>query len=602
MNGRRGFTVLETLLGFTIFALLIVLVVNFMSGTNMEIGTVTGQSIAHERCSIVLNYLATDVRGAKRGTILFPDRRPISAFTFMKYMDNKDDKASDKVVVQQITYRFEQSAARIVRYATAVRFTKDGKFEKDGPTAEQAFDHVSGFEVIPGSTDGSREHVNMLGFKVSSAVENRQLGHAQESTAQTIVYIRDENYFAKQPKWNENAMHTSSLVSLTFGKQNLPDFSEFTAAAKWIGDIATKFPAMVEDVGRQIFEETRQKLADRVHQETDRLKAEFLSSSSVDAVIRKAREGMVNKVWKSLGKKPEVAAAAMLLKDAMYDAAGGPALRERIAKRELSYADLANYIGGQCDTGIFSPYRLPKLSKADLENLAAVAKGEGDPAWAARVRGDADRLRNLVYAGAADAQKLDLILGGFAQGMTDAVTDRIRGRAKALLTDDLIGKTVGELVDLSKLNLKENLGLDKALQSADLHPKIRSEIDRLLGQLEVDLMKAAGLVKTTVRKEIDQGHGEQMPNFADPARDSVASARESGQQAVKDINIRKVADSMKDMPDPVNGAITNVADQILSGRTYDAKAKDFLDDPKSTNWLDKIWTDFGLRAPRGTGV
>ncbi len=599
MGRRRGFTVLETMIAFT---LLIILVVNFMTGTNVEIGTVTGQSIAHERCSTVLAYLATDVRGAKRGTLLFPDRTPITAFTFMKYVDNKDERASDKVVVQQVTYRFEAAASRLARYATPVRWTGE-KFEKAGETEERGFDHVSGFEVTPGSSDGTRDHVAMLGFKVSSAVENKAVGHAQVSTAQTIVYLRDENYFEKQPKWNENALYTSSLVSLTFGKQNLPDFSEFTAAAKWIGDIATKFPDMVGDVGKQVFEETRQKLAARVHEESDRLRREFLSGSSVDAVIRRAREKAVEKIWKSMDKKPHVAAAAMFLKDAFYDGANGKALRERIAERKITAADLAKYIGNQCDTGLFSPYRLPKVSKEDLENLAAWEKDRsGNEARAASTRAAAEQLKQLIYQGAAAQKDFDLLCGGFVQVMTDTVTERIRDSAKAILTDDLIGKTVGGLVDTAKTNLMENLGLDKALQTANLHPRVREEIDRLVGNLDVNLLKIGTTVKGTVRKEIDQGHGEPLPNFAADARASVASANASGQQAVKDLDIRKVADSMKDMPDPVNGAIINVADQILSGRVWDGKTKDFVDDPKATNFIDKIWIDFGLKPPRSTGV
>ena len=38
MNGRRGMTVLEMMIAFTIFTLLIILVVNFMTSTNVEIG------------------------------------------------------------------------------------------------------------------------------------------------------------------------------------------------------------------------------------------------------------------------------------------------------------------------------------------------------------------------------------------------------------------------------------------------------------------------------------------------------------------------------------------------------------------------------------
>lgn len=603
---RHGFTVLETLIAFTVFAMLITLVVNFMTSTNVEVGTVTSQSIANERCSVILNYLTTDIRAAKRGTIEFPDKNPITALTFLKYIDNKDDKAADKVVVQKITYRFDAAAHKITRYATPVNYKDDGTFEKGGDTEEYSFDNFSAFEVSPGSTDGTREHVNLVGFKVSTAVDLKTVGHAQVSTAQTIAYVRDENYYAKQPKWNENALYTSSLVSVTRGKMNLPDFSEFTAAANWVADVGKKFPEMVNDVGQQVFEGARQKLAERIFQESDKLKNEFLSSSTVSGVVSRAKNEMVGKLFKEFGEKREFAAAAMLLKNTVYDSGLGPAIRDKILGKKLTNADLAALVGDQLGSGPFgiAPYGLPKVTRDELAALALVDQGKSPPFGldlnGARQR--ADQFKAMVYQAAGTEKDFNNFCSGFAQVMTDAVTDRIRDRARAVVTDDLVSKTVDDLSDLAKTNLKENLGFDAALATPDLNPKVRSEVDRMLGSLDGTLSQGGGKIKDLIKKEIVTGKGQNLPNLADPARDSLNAAKDQNQSGARDMDATKVADAMSKIPDPVNSAITSVADQILSGRSYDEKAKDFVDDPKSVNYMDKIWTDFGLKPPHSTGI
>jgi hypothetical protein len=109
-----------------------------------------------------------------------------------------------------------------------------------------------------------------------------------------------------------------------------------------------------------------------------------------------------------------------------------------------------------------------------------------------------------------------------------------------------------------------------------------------------------GRIKTTIKKEISSGISSALADLSQPTVDSLNQGQASGEDAVRDMDVGRIADGMKDIPDPVNSAITNIADQILSGKTYDKNSKDFVDLPGTIDYLDRVFTDFGFAPPRGT--
>ncbi len=607
LKNKSGYTILEILFALAVFSLVIISVVNFMTRTNVEVGTATNQSIANERCTLLLNQISSDVRAAKRASFVFQkNQSPISSFAFLKYIENKDDKKSDKTAVEKIIYKLDKNDKFVSRFAIPVKFDKDGKFKNDGKAIEKRYENFVQFEVMPQSTDGSDENIQLMGFIVSTAIENNAIGHAQTWTDKTTVYIRDQNYYDKQPHWNENALYTSSIVSVTKGKLLLPDFSDFTKAWTWVKDLGNQIPDRINELGKDIFEATRQQMAKTIFEKSDALKNEFLSNSSVSSVVKKAKSKLTQKVYKAFGKKREYAIASMFLNDKIYDKVKGIDIYKKLMEKKLSDNDITDFLVENKPGNIFNVYKLPVISKMDINFLNEFKKehtpSNSDKVRAGKITKAINDTKNDLYKAVGKDKDFNNFLAAFSKVMTDEVTDKIHDKAIDYVQSDVVNSTVDKFTDEATESLKNSLGIKDALESSNLDPKVKNELDKILTKINSELSKGKEEIKNKINKEIKTGEAQNLGNLSNTAVDSINSANDTGQESVKDIDSRRVADGLKDVPDPVNSAIINVSDQILSGRIYSESVKDFIPDKDSINYLDKLYEDFGIKPPGQRGL
>jgi hypothetical protein len=322
----------------------------------------------------------------------------------------------------------------------------------------------------------------------------------------------------------------------------------------------------------------------------------------VQSVVKKAHSRIVEKMYKSMGKKKEFAVAATFLRDFVYEGGKGPDVFKKVMEKKLVTADVKK-IMTEAGMGFFGWTRwgVPHVSEAEFTFLDEFnrepAPSNSEKNRAKAIKAKVDATISQIYKAVGKEKDFHNFLGAWCKIMTDEVTDEIRGKALTYVEDPVVEKIVDQVGGISAKSFKDNLGLDEALKSNTMDTKVRNELTQIVGGLDLDVAKSIKGIKDVIKLEIKTGEARSLGDLTDATSSSISDAKKRGESRVKNLDVRRISNGMKDMPDPVSAAIINVSDQLLMGKVYDAGKSEFVQDKNATNYIDKLWEDFGLKPP-----
>lgn len=586
-RGRRGFTLVETLLTVAIFAMVIVMYMSYMSTQNREVLTVIQKNEANDESNLILQYVSNDVKSAKRTKVTISSDG--SGIAMDRFVTQTDDKKSIQLALERVDYKYDRAARTITR--TAAKYDQ-GSYDaaSDSFKAQPAkydtrtFKNVSiiTFTRIPMPAIKGVDKVSshMLGVDIKLVVEipNVLTKTPQKSSKETSYFIRDEVNFKNDPFWNANPKTgKTGPLSVQFSdplKINLSQ-NEFK---QWIDSLKTD--ANVNLGLSEINNKMMIALSNMALEKLNDCYSEFMSDLQ-GSIMKKARESFVDYVKQSMGGDKQKLTMAILLKN--YILGKGPGdcqrLKDKIMSGGFSDDDIRRFVKeSESDLkkyGIASSSQIAALTGASTEEVDSASQLIGN--IKANIDASKGSLQDFVF------KYVENTAISFSQDIKKKMWDKIGG-------DDCINKTINNYVDAAVDNVMEQAGVNELSKNADsdgdydavMKAVIKSATGELSGWLKNNIKSKVGdlaqKIKDTVKNKVDSGMG-------DVSTQDEALARQKEHSLSSDIG--------NSVSDIYGSVMVTISKNLLLGNKWDSAGKQFVAGG-GKDYLNSAFGDFGL--------
>lgn len=576
-KSARGFTILESLIAFTAFTVVLGGYWQFMQSQNREIKTVTQRSQADEATTMAIQSITGDIKSARReGVQIDNSGTNIGMFRFTV---NPDPKKSDQLYIEKVEYRYDRFQKTLTRTAYNVDYNeRSGNFDVKGVKDTKTFKNLTSvkFKKIPIPNMASSQHVLGVGIEAEAQIDNVLLGHPQKSFNQDIVYVKDEVAYHNQPHWNKNPIFSNKIVSLTLTPPLTLDFSSSLDIIKWANNLKTLVPGLLEDAGKTLTERVMVGLTGKVLDQANDLYSRFASDAAVNGMIANVRNNFMKTVYDK-SNDPKLAAAAGFMKDVLMSGNAGAALKDKVLNRLVTDSDIENFLGANAhgmmdlthvnnrliDVGVISRDEWRYVQ--DFKNNA-----EHDQARYMAIIG---KVKNQIYDGIGTADKFSQMVNNYS----NCLTDKMRLELKSGVLSKVTGAVAQEIArikmpEVSQL-LKDSTGIKTVLEDPKLDP-------------------AAKLVLDGVLSLVDQGMNQLIGKVAQEASQKIISEVQSKFENMDDA----ITKASQNAPDMVNSTIGLMSKKFLVGEKYDEATKKFL--PGANNYYKQLFDGFNLPTPK----
>lgn len=576
---EKAFTLIETLLAFTILVMVFNIFYFYMQSQNRQIMTIVQKNEVEELANLVMQYLSNDIKSAKRGTVVItPSSLALDRFI----EEEKDTKKSAQLALMKVEYLYDQSKQQLVRNASMYDpGSYDGASDtfKSAPKLSETktFNRVSSFEMskipmppIVGISDISK---HMLGVeaKVSSEAPNVLTHVSQKSFKEDQVYIRDEVAFKNQPFWNQNPKYTKvGPLSLKFTDPLTINLSQ-TELISWINSLkkASNVRLAFEDINNQIMNGLSKAALAKVNP----LYNNFMSRIEGE-VKNKAKDLFIDKAAQEYAGKKENIVTAMLLKDYILsrNSSDCQALKNRIITSALDDSEIKALVKNNAE-------KLKKYGVLSAADISAIDDATSSVQIISKVS-------NLIYSSKAEMPHL---VFKFVESLSLAFANDVKKQlCDAIDVNGFVQKKIGEAIDPAIDGLLNILGVKAIIDEFDKEGEI-GEIAKIAIRSAVDSFKS------WLKDQINQKLGEFTKTLLDTVKNSVTQ-NTSGGKTKEDIIKEQ---QQKSIGDDIGGAVNDmfsaviivISKNLLLGNKYDEASQAFINSG-AKDYLSSAFKDF----------
>lgn len=576
----RGFTILETLMAMT--ALLAVFSSYFMftQSQNREVKTVTQRSKADENTMMAIQVISADVKSAKlEGVAIDQSGKSMS---IMRYFDNPDIKKSDQLYLQQVDYAYDQSKKTITRTITKLEYNeKNNSFDKKGSVLTNTFKDISSFNLkkIPLYEKGEKnydakydKHTLAVAVEVESRFGNDLIGKDQVSYNQDIFYVREEVAFKNQPHWNKNPIFSNKLVNITLSPPATVDFASSLDIVKWANNFKNIIPNLIDDGKQFLYDATMGKLSSEFLAKANELFGKYATPDNIQKMIQGVQGDLINCV-----EEKDVAAAA-ILRDALFAPVGvGEALKNKILNKALTDQDILSVLDKYNYNQVFGGLKnklVDKgvLSQADFNYLEEFKKDHVNDQN--RYMNILAGVKNKIYASLPTVDKFSGMVRGCSGMVIEKMKDVLHKDAIGMMTGTLVRGIVEENLNPVIENIKSESGLDAAINES-----IKDDVGKEI------LNQAVGLLESGIKGAV----GKLVGNVVEDIAKKTAGKFKNKDEALQD--------AQKNVPNPVAGTVSVLAQKFMLGETWDKDKREFVKNPNARNYVEDLFKGFNLEVP-----
>ena len=573
-RAERAFTLIETLLAFTILVMVFNIFYFYMQSQNRQILTIVQKSEVEELTNLVMQYLSNDIKSAKRGTVIIT----ASSLTLDRFIqEEKDAKKSTQLALMKVEYLYDRSKQQLVRNASIYDpDSYDGSSDtfKSAPKLSETktFNRISSFETakipmpaIVGVPDMGR-HMLGVEVKVSSEAPNVLTHVSQKSFKEDQIYIRDEVAFKNQPFWNQNPKYTKAgILGLKFTDPLTINLSQ-TELLSWINSLkkASNVRLAFEDINNQIMNS----LSKAVLAKVNPLYNNFMSRIEGE-VKNKAKDLYIDKAAQEYAAKKENIVTAMLLKDYILsrNSSDCQALKNRIITRALDDSEVKSLIKNNAEN--LKKYNI--LSAADISAL-------DDATTSVQV---ISKVSNLIYSSKDEMPRL---IFKFVESLSLSFANDVKKQlCDAIDINGFVQKKIGETIEPAIDNLLSVLGVKAIIDEFDKGDEI--------GQIaKIAIRSAVDSFKSWLKDQINHKLAEFTKTLLDTVKNSVTQNSTGGktkEEIIKEQQQKSIGDDIGGaVNDMFSAVIVVISKNLLLGNKYDeasqaftcAGAKDYLSD------------------------
>ncbi len=577
---RRGaFTLVETLLAFTIVMMVFNIFYFYMQSQNRQVTTLVQKNELEELTNLVMQYLSNDIKSAKRGTVKIT---PVS-LTLDRYIEEKAGaKKSAQLSLMRVEYLYDAAGRKLVRKASEY---DPESYDAASDTFKQApklseiktFDKISAFVLesiimpkIAGVADMSR-HMLGVDVKVSAEAANILTHVSQKSFKEDKIYIRDEIAFKNQPFWNANPKFTKvGPLSLKFTDPLTINLSQ-TELLSWLDSLkkASNVKLVFEDINNQIMTGLSQAALAKVNP----LYSGFMSRLEGD-VKNKAKDLFVDKAAQEYKGAKDKIAAAVLLKDYVLskNSAACMDLKNRIMTGTLNGDEIKSLIKN-------NTVPLLKYSIVTLNDINAL----DDDTSSAEV---ISRVSNLIYNAKSETPQLIFkYVESFSLSFANDIKNQI---CDSIDVNSYVQKKIGETIDPAVDGVLNVLGVKAIIDEFDSNGEIGAAA-KLVIKAGVDSLKK------WLKDQVGQKLGEFSAKLLDTIKNKVSESS-SGGKSVEEIERRQREKSISDdiggaINDMFSSVIVVISKNLLLGNKYDEAGKSFVTS-SAKDYLSSAFKDF----------
>ncbi len=124
MSARRGFTLIETIFVMAVVSIILVVMIQMLTGVQKNVGRSEATLDFLRRAAILLDRVRTDIRSAGRGDSVRPGKTAV--------ITREAPGKSDKPVDQTVTYEFNEEGRYVTRTVKGGKGEGVDKFGLDG--------------------------------------------------------------------------------------------------------------------------------------------------------------------------------------------------------------------------------------------------------------------------------------------------------------------------------------------------------------------------------------------------------------------------------------------------------------------------------------
>lgn len=576
---EKAFTLIETLLAFTILVMVFNIFYFYMQSQNRQIMTIVQKNEVEELANLVMQYLSNDIKSAKRGTVVITP----SSLTLDRFIEEeKDTKKSAQLALMKVDYLYDQSKQQLVRNASMYDpGSYDGASDtfKSAPKLSETktFNRVSSFEMakipmppIVGISDIGK---HMLGVeaKVSSEAPNVLTHVSQKSFKEDQVYIRDEVAFKNQPFWNQNPKYTKvGPLSLKFTDPLTINLSQ-TELIGWINSLkkASNVRLVFEDINNQIMNGLSKAALAKVNP----LYNNFMSRIEGE-VKNKAKDLFIDKAAQEYAGKKENIVTAMLLKDYILsrNSSDCQALKNRIITGALDDSEIKALVKNNAE-------KLKKYGVLSAADISAIDDATSSVQIISKVS-------NLIYSSKAEMPHL---VFKFVESLSLAFANDVKKQlCDAIDVNGYVQKKIGEAIDPAIDGLLSILGVKAIIDEFDKEGEI-GEIAKIA------IRSAVNSFKSWLKDQINQKLGEFTKTLLDTVKNSVTQNASSGktkEDIIKEQQQKSIGDDIGGaVNDMFSAVIIVISKNLLLGNKFDEANQAFVNSG-AKDYLSSAFKDF----------